>query len=74
VVSGVYRNEPRQGMRERSPIHHGAFLLRVGGNPATSLEGEYWPDRRTSGEMATLGRRKKAFETFADASAAFQGS
>lgn len=49
----LYRNIPRAPVRYRSPIHHGALMLDVGGsarNP-TRLEGFYWTDRRTMGEL-----------------------
>ena len=66
-VTGIYRNEPRQALRGKSPIHYGAFVLRVTGNPATSLEGEYWTDRGTMGEIVTGGWRKQLVDTFAAA-------
>jgi len=72
-VAGVYTNEPRISARERSPIHNGAFLLQVQGNPATSLEGHYWTDRATLGEMRVSGRLDKIFDTFASAQHGFAG-
>jgi hypothetical protein len=56
---GVYRNTPKQSVRHRSPIHHGAFRLRIEGEPVTALAGEYWTDRKTQGEMR-LGEHVKA--------------
>ena len=50
-VVSVYRNTPRIGLRESSPIHHGALLLTVYGSPPTGLRGTYWTDRDTNGEM-----------------------
>ena len=38
-ITGVYRNEPKQLIRDRSPIHNGAILLTVIGRPATALKG-----------------------------------
>jgi hypothetical protein len=49
AVTWVFRNEPRLQVRSRSPIHNGGGLLRISG---TSLNGHYWTDRSTSGEMA----------------------
>jgi len=51
-IVGMYRNEPASRVRERSPIHYGGLRLRVGGPPATSLHGDYWTDRATSGDLA----------------------
>jgi|SRR5215217_214696 len=55
---GVYRNTPKQAVRHRSPIHHGAFRLRIEGAPLTALAGEYWTDRKTQGELR-LGEHVK---------------
>ena len=35
-VAGVYVNEPKLSVRDRSPIHYGAFLLDVQGEPPKS--------------------------------------
>jgi hypothetical protein len=51
---GVYRNTPKQSLRERSPIHNGALRLRLEGEPVTALRGEYWTDRNTRGELRLL--------------------
>jgi hypothetical protein len=56
-VAGVYRNEPRQRLRENSPIHYGAFLIDVLGRPVDVLRGHYWTDRNTSGEIQLLNHR-----------------
>jgi SMODS-associating 2TM, beta-strand rich effector domain len=47
----IYRNTPRLSVRHRSPIHHGALMLDISGEPASQLEGFYWTDRRTMGEL-----------------------
>ena len=56
-VFGVYRNEPRLGVRERSPIHYGGLVLQVIGSPAVRLTGHYWTDRDTKGEIVLSDRR-----------------
>lgn len=50
---GVYRNEPRLEVRDRSPIHNGAFILDIEGDALSpsSLRGQYWTDRSTRGEF-----------------------
>jgi hypothetical protein len=51
AIISVYRNTPKLRVRDRSPIHHGAVMLDVSGKPATRLEGFYWTDRKTMGEL-----------------------
>jgi hypothetical protein len=51
TVAVVYRNTPRVLLRERSPIGHGGMLLYVRGTPIHQLDGEYWTDRETKGEL-----------------------
>ena len=50
-VAGTYWNRPRISVRDRSPIHFGAVALDIQGEPPTVLEGHYWTDRLTRGEM-----------------------
>ncbi len=66
-LAAVYRNEPILSVRERSPIHYGAFVLFVQGSPAKDLVGHYWTDRKTHGELRTLGRHDKVASSFKDA-------
>ncbi len=63
-VTGVYRNEPKLSVRERSPIHHGAILLDVVGRPRSALKGHYWTDRGTSGELELTDRIKRILDEF----------
>lgn len=56
-ILGVYRNEPRLGVRERSPIHYGGLALQVIGSPPVRLQGHYWTDRDTKGEIVLSDRR-----------------
>lgn len=46
-----YRNTPRASVRERSEVHHGSFKLDIGGEQVDRLEGYYWTDRNTMGEL-----------------------
>lgn len=62
-----YRNTPRASVRERSEVHHGSFKLDVGGEPADRLEGYYWTDRNTMGELEFDRRSKKAVDSFSHA-------
>ena len=47
-----YTNRPKTNIRDRSPIHDGAALLKIIKKPTPALEGEYWTNRKTKGEMS----------------------
>ncbi len=66
-ISGVYRNTPRIGVRDRSPVHHGAILLGVIGSPPSALNGEYWTNRGTKGELRLESRIAKLSHDFDEA-------
>jgi len=71
-LAGVYRNEPNIGLQgKRSDIHHGALSLEIYGIPPNCLEGHYWTDRNTLGDMKLVDRRETLFDTYADAKGAF---
>jgi len=63
-VSGVYRNEPRYQDRSHSQMHFGAVWLQVIDTAAQKLQGHYWTDRNTAGEMLLTDRRKPKFQDF----------
>jgi hypothetical protein len=47
-----YMNHPRAILRDSIPIHDGAAILRIVGHGRhLSLEGEYWTNRHTAGDM-----------------------
>lgn len=60
LVKGMYLNDPKSSVRGRSAMHNGGLILRVGGPPATVLEGHYWTDRNTKGEIELrfVGRKR----------------
>lgn len=68
---GAYINTPKISIRERSPIHHGAVILKVKGQPPTGLEGQYWTDRNTQGEMLFSEYSKKKIQDFNSASTVY---
>jgi len=70
-IVGAYRNTPRISIRERSPIHHGAIMLQAKGQPPTGLDGQYWTDRSTQGEITFSEYNKKKFHDYKSASAAY---
>lgn len=53
-----YLNTPKAGVRERSEMHYGSTLLNFEGYKVKKMEGEYWTDRETVGEI-TLTKTKK---------------
>jgi len=67
TLTGVYRNTPRLAVRERSPVHHGAILLTVHGNPPESLAGQYWTDRSSQGEIDLSAKSKTFAQSFEQA-------
>ncbi len=68
-VSGVYRNEPRFEVRDRSVIHYGAVWLRISDEPQKSISGHYWTDRESAGEIHLTDQRTRKFQTFQSAKA-----
>lgn len=66
-LAAVYRNEPKLSVRERSPIHYGALVLDVQGDPVKDLAGYYWTDRNSRGELRSLARHKTVAGSFKEA-------
>jgi hypothetical protein len=70
TIVGVYRNEPRYSVRTDSPtrpgsaIHLGALELQVRGDPAHTIEGHYWTDRKTGGEIILASRYPKRLDGY----------
>ena len=46
-----YLNTPKSSVRKRSEIHYGSTLLNFEGFKVNEMEGEYWTDRETTGEI-----------------------
>lgn len=53
----TYLNTPKAGVRDRSEIHYGSTILNFDGFNVTKMDGEYWTDRETTGEI-TLTKKK----------------
>ncbi len=68
---GTYRNTPKILIRDRSPIHHGGIIMTVKGQPPMGMEGQYWTDRGTQGEVIFSGFNKNKFDDFNSATSAF---
>jgi hypothetical protein len=68
-LMAIYRNTPRARVRHRSQIHHGSLMLDIAGDPPSRLEGFYWTDRQTMGEIELTRRFGKHVNDFANAHA-----
>lgn len=71
-VVGVYVNEPKILIHERSPIHYGGISLAIQGKPPSTLEGSYWTTRKTRGEMKLSKRNTSLFDDFQTAKEALK--
>jgi hypothetical protein len=60
----IYSNRPCASVRDRSEIHEGAAILKVVMKPKRVLEGQYWTDRRTTGDIQVLFKTKKPADRF----------
>lgn len=71
-ISGVYLSQPRLSVRDHSPIHFGALVIAVVGDPTTALRGHYWTDRNSSGEFNAIEKKSKIFPDFLSAQQSFE--
>jgi len=69
-LASVYRNSPRATLLDRSVQHFGAIALDVRGDPAYLIDGQYWTNRNTRGEMRLFARSSVLYQDFNTASAA----
>ncbi|MFZ3339766.1 MAG: hypothetical protein WA213_02710 [Terriglobales bacterium] len=67
TLACTYRNTPTVLRRRKSPISHGGLLLYVRGTPIHQLDGEYWTDRNTAGEIVFTHRADEEAHDFAQA-------
>jgi hypothetical protein len=68
-LSSTYQSIPGLLIQDRSRIHHGALMLEVHGRPACHLNGFYWTDRDTKGEVSLNSRLPKMHTNFDEAAA-----
>lgn len=71
MLSYMYLNRPDMAVEHRSRMHHGSCVLDVFGSPPARLDGRYWTDRDTRGELNFSEHTKKLADNFEDASRLF---
>jgi predicted pore-forming effector associated with SMODS systems len=59
----TYANTPRVEVRARSEIHYGTVVLNAPRDRAQGLEGHYFTDRKTRGEMRFMHHMKGHVDT-----------
>jgi hypothetical protein len=70
-IYAVYINTPRAMVRERSAIHRGGLILSVVGKSVEALEGVYWTDRKTTGDLKFSEHSKVVYNSFDSAQNGF---
>lgn len=65
-LSYNYINRSKAVIRDKSPMHDGAAILRVITKPDKRLDGEYWTNRKTTGEVKFKFESKKLAEGFVE--------
>jgi SMODS-associating 2TM, beta-strand rich effector domain len=65
----TYRNQPQLLLQDRSRMHHGSMELTVHGAPPEMLDGSYWTDRGTKGQVQFWARSPRKHSDFASAHA-----
>lgn len=63
----LYLNRPKASVEDRSRMHHGSTVLEIAGKPAKRMEGRYWTDRDTRGELVFIRRSGKLADDYEDA-------
>jgi hypothetical protein len=64
TIASIYRNTPKIPNRVISEIHHGGVILQVLGDPVHALEGHYWTDRGTLGELRFVEKSETLYFDF----------
>ncbi len=64
VLYYAYRSEKFALEREENPPARGAAELIVATTPSTHLEGDYWTEQGTRGQLRTVGHTSVLFDTY----------
>lgn len=71
-VTWAYRNEPLAALFQRSGMHYGAAMISgITDRHPLRLEGKYWTDRRTTGDLILTDRNAKSAGTYREAQTLF---
>lgn len=54
----TYTSKPHLSVADRSTPHDGSITFNIIGAPVTKLKGQYWTDRRSTGEISLTFREK----------------
>jgi hypothetical protein len=69
TIATIYRNEPSLAHLVHSPISHGGMLLSIRGERVVKqIDGKYWTDRQSMGEIKMTERSWKIASGFDEAS------
>jgi hypothetical protein len=71
TLAYLYLNRPDMHAEHRSRMHHGSTVLDVSGSPATRLNGRYWTDRDSKGQLEFTKRDHKLADDYPEAAAYF---
>ena len=63
----TYLSNPKLQQRPENPIHYGSMMLRVIGTGPVALDGSYWTDRNTRGEIRFTSRCDRLCDDFEQA-------
>jgi hypothetical protein len=61
-----YTSKPKPSVRKRSNPHDGTIVFNLIGKPVSKLEGRYWTDRETTGEINLTYRERVLLEEIPD--------
>jgi hypothetical protein len=67
----MYLNRPEMRVEHRSRMHHGSAVLDISGLPATRINGRYWTDRESKGELDFVQRNSRMSDDFISAASLF---
>ena len=67
----MYLSRPKLRVEHRSRMHHGSTTFDVAGRPAERLDGRYWTDRDSKGELIMTHRVSPTADDFGTAARLF---